>query len=231
MLLNAKHICKSYAGKNILDHVDLELQSGQVLGLLGENGAGKSTTMQIISGCLAADDGDIEIDGINLLEQPEAYRKQLGFLPEHPPVFADMHVNDYVTYAAKLRSIEKTDIKPHVDLAIERCNLESVLKKRIKHLSKGYQQRVGIAQAIVHQPKLVILDEPTVGLDPIQLEETRALIRTLAETSGVILSTHILQEVESCCDKVTLIKQGKVALHDSLSNIDSLHEVFLNTPC
>lgn len=231
MLLSANNICKSYAGQTILDHIDLHVNLGEVVGLLGANGAGKSTTMQIISGCLAADDGDIYLNDANLLTEPEHYKAQLGFLPEQPPLYSDMHVDEYLCLAAKLRHIDTDKLQEAVDNTVARCNLDTVRHKRIKHLSKGYQQRVGIAQAIIHQPKLIILDEPTVGLDPVQLEETRELIAIMAKDSGIILSSHILQEVEACCDSVILIENGQVTLQEKLNNIDSLQNIFTGSRC
>lgn len=231
MLFTAQNLYKQYGSQAVLEDVCLSVDSGQVLGLLGQNGIGKSTTMQIISGCLNPDQGEIRLDGHDLLSEPVQYKQKLGYLPEHPPVYAEMKVNKFLQYIAQLRQIPSAQINQQIERCLTLCVLEDVLHKPIKHLSKGYQQRLGIAQAIIHQPKLVVLDEPTVGLDPKQLEQTRELIKELASDGAVILSTHILSEVEACCDRVTILHQGKVACDEALSNIESLANTFSELTC
>ncbi len=198
---------------------------GEVLGLLGHNGAGKSTTLQMLTGCLLPDSGEIEICGINLLKKPVLAKAHIGYLPETPPVYRELCVADYLDFAARLRGVKSADVAAMRTEAIGRCGLESVRKKLIATLSKGYQQRVGIAQAIIHQPSVIILDEPTVGLDPTQIRDIRKLIRELGNSSSVILSTHLLGEVESVCDRVEIMQRGRLIYGDSSARMQHYGQV------
>jgi len=220
-LIQVEHLYRDYGNLHALLDINLTLNRGEVLGFLGPNGAGKSTTMQILSGNLAATSGQVKINGFDILNEPRQAKAALGFLPEQPPLYLELTVFEYLEYCAKLNRIPKADITKAINTASERCGLADVQKRLIANLSKGYQQRVGIAQAIIHKPEIVILDEPTVGLDPIQIREIRQLIRELGNDHGVILSTHILPEVQSTCDRVIIINQGKIALEDSLAGLDS----------
>ena len=211
--LSARHLVRSFGGQPVIHDVSLQLQRGEVLGLLGHNGAGKSTTLQMLTGCLLPDSGQIEICGVSLQNQPTLAKKHIGYLPETPPLYRELSVGDYLDFAARLRGTP--DVGAALADALERCGLESVRKKTIATLSKGYQQRVGIAQAIIHKPAVIVLDEPTVGLDPAQLRDIRALIRELGNTSSVILSTHLLHEVESVCDRVEIMQRGRLIYSDS----------------
>jgi ABC-2 type transport system ATP-binding protein len=223
ILIHADAIHRYYGEYCAIKEVSIHLKKGEVLGLLGPNGAGKSTTMQMLTGNLAPSQGKIFIKGIALLEQPQSAKQHIGYLPERPPIYRDMYVDEYLHYCAKLRAITKTTIKTAVDYAKERCGLTEVGQRLMGNLSKGFQQRVGIAQAILHTPDIVILDEPTVGLDPIQIQEIRALIRELGQDHSVILSTHILPEVQAVCDRVQIIHQGKTVFDDSLHNLEQRH--------
>ncbi len=220
-LIQVEHLYRDYGNLHALRDINLTLKRGEVLGFLGPNGAGKSTTMQIISGNLAPTSGQVRINGFDILDEPRQAKAALGFLPEQPPLYHELKVNEYLEYCAHLNRIAKPYINDTVQKACERCGLADVRKRLIGNLSKGYQQRVGIAQAIIHNPEVVILDEPTVGLDPIQIIEIRDLIRELGNDHSVILSTHILPEVQSTCDRVIIINQGRIALEDSLAGLET----------
>jgi ABC-2 type transport system ATP-binding protein len=222
--INAKEICRSYDGREVVRSASFELRQGEVLGFLGPNGAGKSTTMQILTGNLAPSAGSVEICGIDLLAQPKAAKAKIGYLPEAPPLYRDLSVDEYLRLAAKLHRMSGQAIASAVQRAKERCGLTGVGSKLIGTLSKGYQQRVGIAQAIVHNPDVVILDEPTVGLDPIQIREIRALIRELGGSHSVILSTHILPEVESVCDRVQIMHEGRLVFSDTIAGLQQFRQ-------
>jgi len=215
--VTVEHLSRWYGQLCAVDDVSFELRQGEVLGFLGPNGAGKSTTMQIISGALAPGSGRVAITGIDLIEDPLAAKANIGYLPEHPPLYRELTVDDYLFYCARLRGIASGKAGAAVMQARQRCGLDQVGRRLIGNLSKGYQQRVGIAQAIIHSPAVVILDEPTVGLDPIQIHEIRQLIRELGTEHSVILSTHILPEVESICDRVQIINQGVLVYSDTIS--------------
>ena len=219
-LIRAEHLTRYYSGTCAVDDVSFELAKGEVLGFLGPNGAGKSTTMQIISGNLAPSAGSISIMGIDLLDQPKRAKAEIGYLPERPPVYRELTVDEYLDYCARLNRIARGDKARAIATAKERCGLGDVGQRLIGNLSKGFQQRVGIAQAIIHTPALVILDEPTVGLDPNQIREIRALIRELGEDHGIILSTHILPEVQATCNRVQIIHQGKLVFSDTIESLE-----------
>jgi len=218
-LIDVQHIYRHYGDTCAVQDVTFQLGKGEVLGFLGPNGAGKSTTMQIISGNLAPSAGRVLINGIDILDDPKRAKAQLGYLPEQPPLYRDLTVDEYLAYCARLHRVPRASVRSAVDTAKERCGLKDVGRRLIGNLSKGYQQRVGIAQAIIHFPKVVILDEPTVGLDPIQIREIRALIRELGKEHSVILSTHILPEVQATCNRVQIIHQGRLVYHDTIERM------------
>ena len=206
--LSAKHLSRDFASRHAAMDIGIELAQGEVLGLLGRNGAGKSTVMQMLAGVLAPTRGTVEICGIDLAVDSKAAKMQLGYLPEQPPLYRDMSVDDYLTFAAQLRRMSQPS--DAVNRAKARCGLSDVGKRLIAHLSKGFRQRVGIAQAIVHNPRVVILDEPSAGLDPLQIREIHQLIRELGDESSVIFSTHILSEAETLCDRIHILRDGKI---------------------
>ena len=223
VLIQANDLNRYYGDYQAVNNFNLTLKKGEVLGLLGPNGAGKSTTMQMLTGNISPSSGYILIDGINLIEEPESAKSAIGYLPEQPPVYRDMTVAEYLSYCAALRGITKDKRTSFINDANDRCGLQDVSKKLIGNLSKGFQQRVGIAQAILHKPKVVIFDEPTVGLDPLQINQIRQLIRELGEDHAVILSTHILPEVQAVCDRVQIINRGKTVFADSFSKLAERH--------
>lgn len=232
--VSAKDLSRSYGSRSAVHNIGFELQQGEVLGLLGPNGAGKTSTLQMLAGCLAPSTGSVEICGINLLEHPRAAKALLGYLPETPPLYKELTVDEYLRLAAQLHRVPNNEISAAVVKAKQRCGLSEVGKRLVGNLSKGYQQRVGIAQAIVHNPRVVILDEPTVGLDPIQIREIRSLIRELGGEHSVILSTHILPEVESVCDRIQIMNQGKLVFGGTMTELKqaypeqaNLEEVFI----
>ncbi len=220
--LNAQNLTRRLGRRTVIRNISLQLKRGEVLGLLGHNGAGKSTTMQLLSGVLIPHAGQIEICGIDLALDPQRAKACIGYLPETPPLYRDMRVDDYLSYAAKLHRIPRRDITEALALAKNRCGLMDTGRKYINTLSKGYQQRVGIAQAIIHQPDIVILDEPTVGLDPAQIRDIRTLIRELGNAHSVILSTHLLGEVENICDRVEIMQRGQLIYGDTSVRMQSL---------
>jgi ABC-2 type transport system ATP-binding protein len=219
ILLEADGLSRYYGDLAAVRDVSFTIRKGVVLGFLGPNGAGKTTTMQIISGNLAPSSGRVAVAGHDLLEDPKAAKACIGYLPEQPPLYRELTVDEFLDYCAGLNRIPRGERRGARERAKERCGLEQVGGRLIGNLSKGYQQRVGIAQAIIHQPVVVILDEPTVGLDPIQIREIRGLIRELGKEHGVILSTHILPEVQASCDHVQIISQGRLVLSDSIEGL------------
>ncbi|MBI3546024.1 MAG: ATP-binding cassette domain-containing protein [Gammaproteobacteria bacterium] len=220
ILVDVKNLSRFYGALQAVKDVSFTIRRGEVLGFLGPNGAGKTTTMQIISGNLAPSAGSVAIAGHDLLEDPRAAKSQIGYLPEQPPLYRDLTVDEYLDYCAALNRLPRTQRNSARDMAKERCGLSDVGRRLIGNLSKGFQQRVGIAQAIIHLPPVVILDEPTVGLDPIQIREIRALIRELGKDHGVILSTHILPEVQATCDHVQIINKGELVLNESIQGLE-----------
>lgn len=221
ILLEAQNLSRFFGPYLAVQNIDITVKRGEILGFLGPNGAGKSTTMKMLSGNLAPDRGEIHINGFDLLSQPKLAKAQLGYLPETPPLYRELTVSEYLQHCARLNRLKGTALKSAVDNVIERCGLVEVRRRLIGQLSKGYQQRTGIAQAIVHSPAVVILDEPTSGLDPLQIRQIRDLIREIANEHSVILSTHILPEVEMLCDRVQIISKGQVVFADSLT---ALHQ-------
>jgi ABC-2 type transport system ATP-binding protein len=221
MSISIQNVSKIFGEQKALSDVSLEVPAAQVLGLLGPNGAGKSTLMRLVSGFYPATSGSVAVCGFDVLEHPMKARSCVGYLPEHNPIHKDMYVREYLEYAAGMHGIKH--VRAAVEVMIKKVGLTSEAHKLIDQLSKGYRQRVGLAQALIHDPKVLILDEPTSGLDPIQLVDIRKLIREVGKERTVILSTHIMQEVEEVCDRVVLIHEGKVAADDTL-------EAFANRP-
>ncbi|MCK4833145.1 MAG: ABC transporter ATP-binding protein [Gammaproteobacteria bacterium] len=218
-LISVNNLSRHYGDFCAVNNISFELSAGDILGFLGPNGAGKSSTMQMLTGNLAPTYGEISIDGKDLLENPKAAKASLGYLPENPPLYQEMTVTEYLQFCARLHQLDKPQINSACSTAIERCGLNDVEQRLIRNLSKGFQQRVGIAQAILHSPPVIILDEPTVGLDPIQILEIRQLMKTLGESHGIILCTHILPEVQAVCNRVQIINQGKLVYN---ANIDEM---------
>ncbi len=214
--VSAQDLSRNYGDKRAVRDVGVELRRGEVLGLLGPNGAGKTTTMQMLTGNLAPTTGSVSICGVDLLDRPTQAKTRIGYLPETPPLYRDLTVDEFLRLAAKLHRIARQQIGPALADAKRKCGLADVGARVIATLSKGYQQRVGIAQAIIHTPDVVILDEPTVGLDPNQIRDIRELIRELGGKHSVILSTHILPEVEAVCDRVQIMFQGTIVYNDSI---------------
>ena len=228
ILIHAEHLYRYYGDILAVQDISFELQQGDILGLLGPNGAGKSTTMQLLSGVLAPSAGRIRINHIDLLDQPQAAKKQIGYLPEQPPLYNELSVDEYLHYCGQIRRMPRSDINAAVDHAKQRCGLNTSGRRLIGNLSKGFQQRVGIAQAIIHNPAVIILDEPTVGLDPIQIREIRQLIAELGQHHGIILSTHILPEVQAICNKVKIINAGKLVYSEDMTTLnDKLQSDYL----
>ncbi|MEN9434164.1 MAG: hypothetical protein RLZZ422_1753 [Pseudomonadota bacterium] len=220
-LLQAIGLTREFKGYKAVEDISIQLNQGEILGLLGPNGAGKSTTMQMLTGNLVPTIGQITVKGIDLLDFPKSAKQHIGYLPETPPLYRDLTVLEYLNYCAELRSLDKKRRLNFINKALERCYLTDVKSRLINNLSKGYRQRVGIAQAILHEPAIVILDEPTVGLDPIQIREIRNLIKELGENHAVMLSTHILPEVQAVCDRVQIIHQGKSVFNQPLVELNT----------
>lgn len=214
--VEAIELTRLYGGREAVSNVSFTLSKGEVLGFLGPNGAGKSTTMKMLTGNLAPSNGSVKICGIDMMENPKEAKALIGYLPEMRPLYKELTVDEYLTMAARLHRVSSKHIKNAVETVKERCGLGHMSKRLIENLSNGYQQRVGIAQAIIHRPMVVILDEPTVGLDPIQIRDIRALIREVGGEHSVIISTHILPEVEMVCDQVQIIDKGKLVFNGSI---------------
>ena len=219
-LAQVEHLTRRYGERRAVDDLSFTLQRGQILGLLGPNGAGKSTTLRMLAGVLAPDAGRIVINGIDLLDQPRQARQAIGYLPEQPPLYRELTVDEQLHYSARLHGLSRAASRPAVEQVKERCGLTEVGKRLIGNLSKGYQQRTGLAQAILHNPPLIILDEPTMGLDPIQIQGVRALIRELGRKQGVILSTHLLAEVQTTCTHVHILRAGQLAYAGALAELE-----------
>jgi ABC-2 type transport system ATP-binding protein len=224
-LIQVDNLSRYYQNHRAINQLSFTLEAGEVLGFLGPNGAGKSTTMQVITGNLAPSEGEVSIAGYDIIEAPRDAKSQLGYLPEHPPLYRDASVDEYLRYCARLHRIARAAVAAAVARVKRQCGLDTVGERLIGNLSKGYQQRVGIAQAIIHDPPVVILDEPTVGLDPIQIREIRELIRSLGSERSVILSTHILSEVQATCDRVQIIRAGELIYNASTEALEHGHEV------
>ncbi len=221
-MIEVRNLVKKYGNHVAVDHLNFTVEKGKIYGFLGPNGAGKSTTMNMITGYIASTEGDILIDGHNILEEPEEAKKRIGYLPEIPPLYQDMTVREYLEFAAELKSIPKEKKKSNIEEVMSITKIEDVKNRLIKNLSKGYKQRVGLAQALLGYPEIIILDEPTVGLDPKQIIEIRDLIKSLGRKHTVILSSHILSEVSAVCDHVLIIDKGRLVASDSPENLSKL---------
>lgn len=218
MSIKIDNLTKRYGTQLVLNSIHLEATKGEIVGFLGPNGAGKSTTMKIITGFVKADSGSVEVCGLNAFEEPIEIKKKIGYLPEHNPLYDHMYIKEYLGFIASLHDIEHK--KEVIDEMIAKTGLTREKNKKIKALSKGYRQRVGLAQALLHNPEVLILDEPTSGLDPNQLGDIRALIRKLGEEKTLIFSTHIMQEVEALCDRVVIINEGKIVVDDHIRYLE-----------
>ena len=218
-MIQVQNLTKRYGNLVAIDNVSFRVGQGEILGFLGPNGAGKTTTMRIISGYMPPTDGTVRVGDFDVLEDPIKAKRQIGYLPENPPLYNDMTVQGYLDFVADIKNVSGKNKKAKIDLAMERCGITDVRKRLIGNLSKGYRQRVGIAQAIVHDPAVLVLDEPTIGLDPKQIIEIRYLIKSLAGDRTVILSTHLLPEVTMTCTRVVIINEGKIVLEESLETL------------
>src|SRR5438034_4730431 len=218
-MIKVSELTKRYARTTAVDHISFEVEKGQIVGFLGPNGAGKTTTMRMLTCFLPPTSGAASVAGFDVLEQPMEVKKRIGYLPEMPPLYHEMRATEYLMFVGKLKGLAGADLRQRVDTACERCAITDVRSKLLGKLSKGYRQRVGLAQAILHNPDVLILDEPTAGLDPKQINETRDLIKSLAGDHTIILSTHILPEVEQTCEQVVIINKGKIVATDSVRNL------------
>jgi ABC-2 type transport system ATP-binding protein len=218
-MIQVEGLTKRYDRNVAVDHISFSVDKGQIVGFLGPNGAGKTTTMRILTCFMPPTDGTANVAGFDVLKQPLEVRKRIGYLPETPPLYPEMEVIEYLHFVGSLKGVPKSEIGKRANEVAERCNVADVRTKLISKLSKGYRQRVGLAQAIIHNPDVLILDEPTSGLDPKQIIETRALIKSLAGDHTIILSTHILQEVEAMCERVVIINKGKLVAVDTMENL------------
>jgi len=220
-MITVKGLTKRYAHNTAVDQISFEVQKGQIVGFLGPNGAGKTTTMRMLTCFLNPTGGTATVAGFDIIEQPMEVKKRIGYLPETPPVYQEMRIGEYLSFVGQLKGLTGSSLRSRVDYVCERCSVADVRNKLIGKLSKGYRQRVGLAQAIIHNPDVLILDEPTAGLDPKQINETRDLIKSLAGDHTIILSTHILPEVSQTCEQVIIINKGKIVATDSVSNLQA----------
>ncbi len=229
-MIEVENLTKRYGDLVAVRDISFAADKGQILGFLGPNGAGKTTTMRIITGFLPATSGTVRVAGFDIFDQAQEVRRRIGYLPENPPLYNDMTVWSYLSFVGRIKGIPRTELPEATERAIEQCALQEVVHRVLGHLSKGFRQRVGLAQALIHNPSVLILDEPTIGLDPRQIIDIRGLIRDLSGERTVILSTHILPEVAQLCDKVVIINQGRIAVEESIETLTaelSLEEVFL----
>ena len=220
-MITVENLTKRYATKTAIDGVSFQVEKGEILGFLGPNGAGKTTTMRIITGFMPASDGTVRLDGFDVFENPLDVRRRIGYLPETPPLYLEMTVAGYLRFVAKIKGVPKDKIAAEVKRVMERVNIADVRDRILAKLSKGYKQRVGLAQALINDPPVLILDEPTIGLDPKQIHEVRELIKDLAGNHTVVLSTHILPEVEQTCHRVIIIDRGRIVAVDTPQNLRS----------
>ncbi len=218
-MIQVESVTKKYGQRVAVDRLDFLVNKGEILGFLGPNGAGKSTTMNIITGYLSATEGSVKLDGHDILEEPQEVKKQIGYMPELPPVYPDMTVRDYLSFVSDIKGVPRSRRKESMERAMERTRTADVRGRLIKNLSKGYRQRVGLAQALIGTPPVLILDEPTIGLDPQQIIETRNLIRELGKEHTIILSSHILPEVQAVCTRVLIINKGRIVASDTPENL------------
>ncbi|HWP59236.1 MAG TPA: ATP-binding cassette domain-containing protein [Candidatus Acidoferrales bacterium] len=229
-MVEVRRVTKFYGDLAAVQDVSFTAEKGETLGFLGPNGAGKTTTMRIITGFMPASAGSVTVEGFDTARAPLEARRRIGYLPENPPLYPEMRVRSYLRFVGRIKGVAKSRVERAVDDVLEMCALSHVASHLIRHLSRGYRQRVGLAQALVHDPPVLILDEPTIGLDPKQIIEIRSLIKKLSANRTVILSTHILPEVSQVCDKVVIINEGRVVVEsklDALTRGASLEEVFL----
>lgn len=225
-MIEINHLTKYYGDIKAVDDISFSIKAGEIVGFLGPNGAGKSTTMNILTGFISATSGEVKVNGHDILENPREAKKSMGYLPEQPPLYLDMTVLEYLRFVADLKSVPRKQQSDQLARVMKLVKISHVMKRRIKNLSKGYRQRVGIAQALLGNPEVLILDEPTVGLDPKQIIEIREMIRDLGKEHTIILSSHILSEVAATCDRVIIINQGKLASVDASSQLGrSMHDV------
>jgi gliding motility-associated transport system ATP-binding protein len=229
-MIEVRNLTKRYGDLLAVDRVSFTAQKGEIVGFLGPNGAGKTTTMRIITGFIPATVGTVTVEGFDIFEQAHEVRKRIGYLPENPPLYADMTVTTYLEFVGRIKGLPRAALPEAVDRAVQRCGLTEVTRRVLGHLSKGFRQRVGLAQALIHEPSVLVLDEPTIGLDPRQIRDIRSLVKELAGERTVILSTHILQEVVQICQKVVIINEGRVVVEDQIANLTremTLEEVFM----
>jgi len=230
-MIEVRNLTKRYGDIAAIRGINFTANKGEVLGFLGPNGAGKTSTMRIITGFMPATTGTVKVAGYDIFEQSMEVRRRVGYLPENPPLYNDMTVDSYLRFVGRIRGIVRAELATAVDRAAQRCGLNEVRSRVVGHLSKGFRQRVGLAQALIHDPSVLVLDEPTIGLDPKQIIDIRGLIRDLSSERTVILSTHILPEVQQLCDKVVIINRGRIAVEDTIGALTqerSLEEVFLH---
>jgi ABC-2 type transport system ATP-binding protein len=220
-MITVENLSKSYAAKTAIEGVSFQVEKGEILGFLGPNGAGKTTTMRIVTGFMPATEGTVRVDGFDVFENPIDVRRRIGYLPENPPLYLEMTVAGYLRFVAKIKGVPKENIDSEVKRVMERVSISDVRERIIAKLSKGYKQRVGLAQALLNDPPVMILDEPTIGLDPKQIHEVRELVKDLAGNHTVVLSTHILPEVEQTCHRVVIINKGKIVAVDTPQNLRS----------
>src|SRR3990167_989198 len=220
-MIQVEHLSKRFGDKTAVDDISFRVHEGEILGFLGPNGAGKSTTMRILAGFLPATSGTARVAGYDVFTDSLNVRKQIGYLPENVPLYLDMRVNEYLTFRAQLKGVPKKDRRASIQEALEKCGVVEVQNQIVGTLSKGYRQRVGLADTMVHNPKILILDEPTIGLDPNQIRQVRSLIKELGKKHTILLSTHILPEVEMICGRVIIINKGKIVAMDTPSNLES----------
>ncbi len=220
-MIEVKNLVKRYGDHTAVDHLSFTVEKGQILGFLGPNGAGKTTTMNIITGYISATEGTVTVNGRDVFEEPEEVKKMIGYLPEFPPLYPDMTVREYLNFAADIKKVSKNEKKRMLEEVMNATKVTAMSDRLIKHLSKGYKQRVGLAQAILGYPELIILDEPTVGLDPKQIIEIRELIKELSKKHTIILSSHIMQEVSAVCDTIMIIDRGKLIISDKPENLSA----------
>src|SRR6266478_292430 len=230
-MIEVRNLTKQYGNFVAVRDVSFTAEPGKILGFLGPNGAGKTTTMRIITGFMPATVGTVLVDGLDIFNQSLEARRRIGYLPENPPLYADMRVQNYLQFVGKLKGLPSAKIPEALEHVLKVCGLDDMRNRICGQLSKGYRQRVGLAGAIIHQPPVLVLDEPTIGLDPRQIREIRSLIESLSEGHTIVLSTHILPEVSQICDKVVIISDGRVVLEENLDQLpegSSLEDVFLN---
>lgn len=224
-MIEIQNLTKRYGDKLAVDNISFNVKKGSIVGFLGRNGAGKSTTMNIITGYISATSGTARINGYDILKNPREVKKCIGYLPEKPPIYQEMTVDEYLKFVCAIKDVKASAVSGHIDEIAQLVKLTDVMKRRIGNLSKGYQQRVGMAQALVGNPEVLILDEPTVGLDPKQIIEIRRMIKALGKKHTIILSSHILPEVADVCEQVVIINEGKIVAQDTLSNLqDGIQE-------